>query len=186
MRGRGATSGLAAMAVGKEEVKRLLDFESVDDTALFQPVDDAVMGGVSSSRLAPAGPGIAAFEGTVSLENGGGFASVRSRPRDWDTAGATAFVLRVRGDGKRYRFNVRTPGHPAAFRYEAPLEPPAGGWVEVEIPMADFKAKVYGRSIPGAGPPDTTRIESLGFMISDKQAGPFRLEIDWIAVKYGT
>ena len=61
--------------------------------------------------------------------------------------------------------------------------PPAGGWVEVEIPMAGFEAKVYGRAIPGVGPPDTTRIESLGFMISDKQAGPFRLEIDWIAVK---
>jgi len=183
MRGRGATSGLAAMAVGKEEVKRLLDFESVDDTALFQPVDDAVMGGVSSSRLAPAGPGIAAFEGTVSLENGGGFASVRSRPRDWDTAGATAFVLRVRGDGKRYRFNVRTPGHPAAFRYEAPLEPPAGVWTEVDIPLARLSGKVFGRRVPVIAPPDPGRIHSLGFMISDGQDGPFRLEIDWIAVK---
>jgi NADH dehydrogenase [ubiquinone] 1 alpha subcomplex assembly factor 1 len=185
MRTRGATSGLATMAASSDEVKRLLDFDSVDDTALFQPVDDAVMGGMSSSRLAPSGPGIAAFEGNVSLENGGGFASVRSGPRDWDTAGAAVFVLRVRGDGKRYRFNLRTPGRPTAFRYEAPLEPPAGGWVEVEIPMAGFEAKVYGRAIPGVGPPDTTRIESLGFMISDKQAGPFRLEIDWIAVKYG-
>ena len=171
------------MAASSNEVKRLLDFDSVGETALFQPVDDAVMGGVSSSRLAPAGPGIAVFAGNVSLENGGGFASVRSVARDWDTAGAAVFVLRVRGDGRRYRFYLRTPGHPAAFRYEAPLEPPAGEWVEVEIPIPSFKAKVYGRAIPGVGPPDTTRIESLGFMISDKQAGPFRLEIDWIAVK---
>jgi monofunctional biosynthetic peptidoglycan transglycosylase len=176
---------MTTMTASSDEVRRLLDFDSIDDTALFAPVDDAVMGGMSSSHLAPVGPSTAAFEGNVSLEHGGGFASVRSRPKDWKTAGATAFVLRVRGDGKRYRFNVRTPGHPAAFRYEAPLEPPARGWVEVEIPLAGFKAKVYGRSIPGVGPPDTTRIESLGFMISDKQAGPFRLEIDWIAVRCG-
>ena len=51
------------MTASSDEVKRLLDFDSVDDTALFSPVDDAVMGGMSSSRLAPAGRGIAAFEG---------------------------------------------------------------------------------------------------------------------------
>ncbi len=173
------------MTSSSDEVKRLLDFDSVDDTALFSPVDDAVMGGMSSSRLAPAGPGIAVFEGNVSLENGGGFASVRSRPGDWDTAGATAFVLRVRGDGKRYRFNVRTPGHPAAFRYEAALEPPAGVWTEVEIPVASLSGKVFGRRVPMVAPPDPGRIQSLGFMISDKQEGPFRLEIDWVAVKCG-
>lgn len=161
----------------------LLDFESIDEVALFSPVDDAVMGGVSASRMVPGGAGVAVFEGTVSLEHGGGFASVRSRQGDWDTAGGTAFVLRVRGDGKCYRFNVRTPGHPAAFRYEAPLEPPAGGWTEVEIPLASLSGKVFGRPVPGCAPLDPDRIHSLGFMISDQQAGPFRLEIDWIGLK---
>ena len=114
----------------------LLDFDSTADAALFSPIDDVVMGGVSSSRLVQAAPGIAAFEGTVSLENRGGFASVRTRPREWNTRGATAFVLRLRGDGKRYRFNVRTPTGPDAFRYEAALELPEGTWTEVEVPVA--------------------------------------------------
>ena len=180
---RGATSGWTIVSASSDEMKRLLDFDSVDDAALFAPVDDAVMGGMSSSRLAPAGAGIAVFEGNVSLKNGGGFASVRCRPRSWETAGATTFVLRVRGDGKRYRFNVRTPGHPDAFRYEAALEPPAGVWTEVEIPLASLSGKVFGRSVPMVAPPDPGRIESLGFMISDRQEGPFRLEIDWIGVR---
>ena len=110
-------------------------------------------------------------------------ASVRTPPRDWGTAGASEFVLRVRGDGKRYRFNLRTPDGPSAFRYEAPLETTAGEWKEVAIPIERFESKAFGRRVPLVGAPDPARIRSLGFMISDRQAGPFRLEIDWIAWK---
>ena len=161
----------------------LLDFDSAADVALFSPIDDVVMGGVSSSRLVQAAPGIAAFEGTVSLENRGGFASVRTKSREWDTQGAEEFVLRLRGDGKRYRFNVRTPNGPDAFRYEAALELPEGTWTEVGVPVTAFRGKAFGQSGPFAGSPDPARIRSLGFMISDRQAGPFRLEIDWIACR---
>jgi monofunctional biosynthetic peptidoglycan transglycosylase len=166
-----------------QPLRILLDFDSAADVALFSPIDDVVMGGVSSSRLVQAAPGIAAFEGTVSLENRGGFASVRTRSREWDTQGAKEFVLRLRSDGKRYRFNVRTPNGPDAFRYEAALELPEGTWTEVGVPIAAFRAKAFGQSVPFAGSPDPARIQSLGFMISDRQAGPFRLEIDWIACR---
>ena len=159
----------------------LLDFEDPAEAGLFAAVDDAVMGGLSSSRLIQVRPGIAAFEGFVSLDNGGGFASIRSRPRRWHAAGAHAFVLRLRGDGKRYRFNVRTPDGPDAFRYEAPLDPSPGEWTEVEVPIEALKARIFGQGVPGAGRPDPARIARVGFMISDRQAGPFRLEIDWIA-----
>ena len=171
------------MTTRANDMRILLDFDSAEEITLFSPIDDAVMGGVSSSRLSNAGPGVAVFEGTVSLDNNGGFASIRSQARVWDTRDARAFVLRVRGDGKRYRFNVRTPGGPGAFRYEAPIAPPANEWVEVEIPIASFRAKAFGQRVPGVGPPDPARIESLGFMISDKQAGSFRLEIDWIGIR---
>jgi len=159
---------------------RLLDFDDPSEVDLFAPIDDAVMGGVSSSRLVQAAPGIAAFEGTVSLENNGGFASVRSRARDWGMAGATALVLRLRGDGRRYRVNLRTPHTPSAFRFEAPLEPAAGAWSVVEVPVASLRARAFGRPVPLVGPPDPARVQQLGFMISDRQAGRFRLEIDWI------
>ncbi len=163
--------------------KILLDFDDPAEVEAFSPVDDAVMGGVSSSRLVQSAPGIAAFEGTVSLENNGGFASVRSRPREWAMAGATALVLRLRGDGKRYRVNLRTPNTPGAFRFEAPLDLPAGEWREVEVPMSALRAKAFGQPVPLVGPPDPARVRQVGFMISDKQAGPFRLEIDWIGWK---
>ncbi len=170
-------------AAAYDDLHKLLDFDTASDAELFSPIDDAVMGGVSSSSLVPGPPGVAVFFGHVSLEKGGGFASVRTRPRDWGTAGARTFVLRVRGDGKRYRFNLRTPDGPSAFRYEAPLDAPAGLWVETAIPIERFQGKAFGRRVPLVGAPDPARIRSLGFMISDRQAGPFRLEIDWIAWK---
>lgn len=171
------------MKTAGKALRVLLDFDDPAEAALFAPVDDTVMGGVSGSRLATVAPGIVAFEGVVSLANNGGFASVRSEARDWQAAGARAFVLRLRGDGKRYRFNLRTPGSPSAFRYEALLDLPAGDWAEVEVPVEAFEAKAFGTRVPLAGPPDPARVRQLGFMISDKQAGAFRLEIDWIAVR---
>jgi hypothetical protein len=161
----------------------LLDFDDPADVEAFSPIDDAVMGGVSSSRMVQAAPGIAAFEGRVSLENNGGFASVRSRPRDWGMGGASTLVLRLRSDGKTYRINLRTPNAPSAFRFEAPLDLPAGEWREVEVPVAALRAKAFGRPVPLVGPPDPARVRQLGFMISDRQVGSFRLEIDWIGWK---
>jgi monofunctional biosynthetic peptidoglycan transglycosylase len=166
--------------VTPDPVRRLLDFDAPGDVAAFAAVDDAVMGGVSHSRLEAGEPGVAVFTGVVSLANNGGFASVRSRPRDWGIGAASAFLLRVRSDGKRYRFNVRTAEGLDAFRYEGPLEPPAGEWTVVEVPVAAMTAKAFGRRVPFAGTPDPARIRTLGLMISDKQAGPFRLEVDWI------
>lgn len=161
----------------------LLDFDDPAEIDWFAPIDDAVMGGISSSRLEQAAPGVAAFTGIVSLENNGGFASVRSRPREWGMQGATVLVLRLRGDGKTYRVNVRTPNTPSAFRFEAALDLPDDAWREVEVPIVSLRAKAFGRPVPLVGPPDPERVRQIGFMISDGQAGPFRLEIDWVGWK---
>jgi hypothetical protein len=97
----------------------LIDFDDAADVALWRAVDDIVMGGVSRSTFRQAQPGVASFSGNVSLENFGGFASVRTPPRDWDTAGATAFLLRVRGDGHAYKFTIRTGDGFDGIQYQA-------------------------------------------------------------------
>jgi monofunctional biosynthetic peptidoglycan transglycosylase len=161
----------------------LLDFDDAADVALWRPVDDVVMGGVSRSGFGVASPGVARFSGNVSLENFGGFASVRTPPRDWDTAGATAFVLRVRGDGRRYKFNIRNADGFDGLQYQAHFTPPAGEWTEVRLPVASFVPTFRGRALAGVPPLDPAEVRALGFMVSDKQAGPFELLIDRIAVE---
>jgi hypothetical protein len=161
----------------------LVDFDRPADVTEWSPVNDAVMGGVSRSAFTQAGPGIARFAGVVSLENFGGFASVRTPPRMWDADGATAFVLRVRGDGHAYKFTVRTDDGFDGIQYQSRFTPPADEWCEVRLAMETFAATFRGRRVPGAPPLDPRRVRALGLMISDKQAGAFDLLVDWVAVE---
>ena len=59
---------------------------------------------------------LAVFRGVVSLENNGGFAYVRSLPARQNLCGCDSFVIRLRGDGRRYKFTVRT-----AAGFDTPL-----------------------------------------------------------------
>jgi NADH dehydrogenase [ubiquinone] 1 alpha subcomplex assembly factor 1 len=88
--------------------RHLFDFQTAESTADWSAIDDAVMGGVSASRLRHDPAGHAVFEGVVSLDNNGGFASVRSRPGELGAPEVVSYVLDVRGDGKRYKLNLRT------------------------------------------------------------------------------
>jgi len=81
----------------------LLDFSSPEVVRTFRVINDGVMGGMSTSRLSPAS-GTLVFEGEVSLENNGGFASFRGPVRF--PAESTALLLTVRGDGRRYKLTV--------------------------------------------------------------------------------
>ena len=164
-------------------VVTLLDFDDPADAALWRPVDDVVMGGVSRSTFRQAQPGVASFSGNVSLENFGGFASVRTAPRDWDTAGASAFLLRVRGDGHTYKFTIRTSDGLDGIQYQARFTAPAQTWTEVRLPVRDFVATFRGRKVPFAPSLDPAKVRAIGLMISDKQAGPFELLVDRIAIE---
>ncbi len=163
----------------------LLDFDEPADLAQWAPINDVVMGGVSRSSFTLAQPGIARFAGLVSLENGGGFASVRTASHDWGAARATAFVLRARGDGRTYKFTVRTDDGFDGVQYQCRFTPPAGEWTETRLPVESFAATFRGRGVPGAPPLDPGRVRALGLMISDKQAGEFELLVDSIAVESG-
>jgi len=160
--------------------ERLVDFAAAGATTDWHPIDDVVMGGVSQSVLQPYSPGIACFSGVVSLQRGGGFASVRTEPRKWHTAGAHAFVVRCRGDGRHYKFTVRTDDGFDGVQYQARFQPPRGEWAEIELPVASFVASFRGRPVTGAGPLDPAKVRQLGLMVSDKQAGPFELLLEWI------
>jgi hypothetical protein len=163
----------------------LLDFDDEAEIAQWTPVNDVVMGGLSRSAFEQADPGIARFRGVVSLENSGGFASVRTAPRGWNSSGASAFVLRVLGDGHTYKFTLRTDDGFDGVQYQSRFKPAAGEWQEARLTVASFTATFRGRSVPGTAPLDPARVRALGLMISDRQAGPFELLVDWIAVETG-
>ena len=151
----------------------IVDFAEV--TEGWPSIDDAVMGGMSSSEMVVEN-GVASFRGAVSFDNNGGFASVRSRPEVRDLSAFDGLILRVRGDGKRYGFRIRTSASFDGVSYQAALDPPAGEWVEVEVPFSDFVAVWRGRPVADHPPLDPARVTTFGLIVS-RQQGPFRLDI---------
>jgi monofunctional biosynthetic peptidoglycan transglycosylase len=159
--------------------KTLFDFASATNAPTWQVVNDDVMGGVSSSRFSVTN-GVAVFRGEVSLENNGGFASVRSLPARLDLADCDAFVIRVRGDGHLYKFTARTDRTFDSPIYQASFRTKPGEWAELSLPIKDFVPTFRGRVLSGEPPLDPARVTSVGFLVSDKQEGPFKLEVAWI------
>jgi NADH dehydrogenase [ubiquinone] 1 alpha subcomplex assembly factor 1 len=158
----------------------LFDFGDPSRAGGFSPIDDAVMGGRSRSSASVSG-GVLRFEGEVSLEHGGGFASIRSAPAPLDLSGAAGLALRVRGDGKRYKVNLRTDDALDGVTWQAAFETATGGWEVILLPLDLFEPVLRGRPAPQAGPLRPGRVRTVGFVIADRQAGPFRLEISAVA-----
>lgn len=159
--------------------KTLFDFQTATNVAAWQVVNDDVMGGISISRFFLTN-GVASFQGTVSLENNGGFASVRSMPADLNLAGCNAFLLRFLGDGRRYKFTARTTRAFDGPIYQSAITTKKGEWTEHRLLFKDFVPTFRGRVLSGEPPLDPAKITSVGFMISDNQNGSFQLDVAWI------
>ena len=76
--------------------------------AYFEIINDDVMGGVSQSEIIFNDTGTATFQGRISLENNGGFASIRSNSHSYRLGGYVGLHVRIKGDGKDYQLRVRT------------------------------------------------------------------------------
>jgi monofunctional biosynthetic peptidoglycan transglycosylase len=169
-------TGAGAMA----EEKTLYDFTDPQAAVGWVAIHDVVMGGVSSGGIESTEAGSMLFEGIVSLENNGGFASIRSRPKSWDLGAYDGIVVRLRGDGKSYKLNLKTDSTFDSILYRVSFETTEGEWQTLRFPFSEFWASFRGRLVPEAPELDPARIVSVGLLISDKQEGPFRLEIGWI------
>lgn len=155
-------------------------FDTPAATQQWQAINDGVMGGVSVSRLRFDPAGYAVFEGDVSLENNGGFASVRAAAVDLGCADTVAYVLTVFGDGRTYKLNLRTDTGFDGVTYQAAFAPVPGRWTRSVLPLAAFEPRFRGRLVPGAPPLRPETVKQMGLLISDKQAGAFRLMVKTI------
>lgn len=143
-------------------------------SAPWQTVNDGVMGGISSSRMVKAA-GALNFEGALSLENNGGFASVR-RLVDTDLSQATRVRLEVRGDGRTYQFRFRQNDRFDGVAWRAEFTA-TESWQTVDLSFDEFIPVFRGRRVPEAGQLVPALIRQVGFMLADKTPGPFKLEI---------
>jgi hypothetical protein len=154
----------------------LFDFSEPAAVTEWKAIDDRVMGGVSSSRLRHDPAGHAVFEGNVSLERNGGFASIRSTPDNRGKSGAQTCFIEVRAAGKRFKLNLLTDDAFDGINYQASFTP-GPDWQTLHFPLTTFLATFRGREVPGAPALDPARIRKVGLMIAERQAGSFALEV---------
>lgn len=172
------TSAVAA----QQQTRTLFDFTNPNAVNQWQTVNDGVMGGRSDGRFMLYGNRMVFF-GNLSLENNGGFASVRSLPRNLGLGNGNTLVARVKGDGRRYTMNLHVAGRQTAFSYRVAFDTPQGTWIDVRVPIDRFVATSFGRTVLNAGPVNPQQVNAIGFLLGDKRAGPFRLEVESVRVE---
>ena len=155
-------------------------FDTPASTQNWQPINDGVMGGASSSQMRFDVAGYAVFEGMVSLENNGGFASVRASELDLGCPDTLGYMLTVCGDGHTFKLNLRTDSGFDGVNYQAVFTTAPGLWTRTVLPLAAFEPSFRGGIVQGALPLQPERVRQVGLMISGKQAGEFRLMVKTI------
>jgi len=173
---------MVSNVIGAEETNVLFDFSEADDAKEWQTVNDGVMGGVSEGKFKITDQKTMEFYGILSLKNNGGFASVRTKAKELELQVGDTLVAKVRGDGREYSMNLYLNKPLIAFAYRAKLPTKKDEWTEISVPIDKFEATWFGRVVKEAGVVKPEEINAAGFMLSDKQAGPFKMEVEWIKV----
>lgn len=174
---------MATTVMADDTLLTLFDFTGNDAAKEWQTVNDGVMGGVSQGDFKITDAKTLEFFGTLSLANNGGFASVRTRAKKLGFEKGDTVVAKVRGDGREYMLNLYLNKQRVAYSYRATVQTKKDEWIEVKVPLDKFEATSFGRVVQDAGLVKPDEISALGFMLGDKKAGPFKMEIEWIKVE---
>ena len=174
---------MVTTAMAEDTLIPLFDFTEADAAKQWQTVNDGVMGGVSEGKFKITDAKTMEFFGTLSLENNGGFASVRSKAKKLSLEKGDTLVAKVRGDGREYMLNLYPNKQRVAYSYRATVQTKKDEWIEVKVPLDKLEATSFGRVVQDAGAVKPAEISALGFMLGDKKAGLFKLEVEWIKVE---
>lgn len=159
----------------------LFDFADAASATGWATQNDTVMGGVSQSTSTWEN-GQLVFQGTLSLENNGGFTSLVS-PIDNElgqrSAGASAIVIDALGDGKTYVLQLR--GNDEA-RFIQRFATVAGTQQKYVLPIDKFEAVTsFLDPVANAAPIELANVRQVALYLLDKQAGEFELAVTSIS-----
>lgn len=158
----------------------IFDFNNKTNIENWIIVDDIVMGGKSSGNIKLNSEGQGVFEGSISLENNGGFSSVRYRFEKLQIKNSTQIILKIKGDGKKYQFRIKSNSedkHSYIFPFST-----SGKWQEIQVLLKDMYPSFRGRKLDQPNFANDY-IEEITFLIGNKRQEEFKLLIDKIELK---
>lgn len=157
----------------------IFEFSKKSDISNWKIVDDVVMGGRSSGTFDLNEEGNGVFEGRVSLENNGGFSSLRYRFNKISIKPYTKIMLKVKGDGKTYQFRIKNKSSDY-YSYITYFNT-TKDWETIELSLSDMYPTFRGRKLNMSNY-DHESIEEIAFLIGNKKEEDFHLEIDSIVL----
>ena len=157
----------------------LIDFGNDKDGSDWFITNDGVMGGLSQGKASILEDKLV-FEGTVSLENNGGFTKVDSRLQKMDLSQFSTVKIRAKGTGHVAGFRLDLNQRFYLPNYKFMLRP-TDEWEDYEFQLSEVKEYQMGKQTGNRlSKEQLTKIIRLGFIMSNKTDGPFRWEIDYI------
>ena len=161
------------------ETNFLLNSDIMKTSDRWRIVNDGVMGGLSSSNVSVKDDKII-FTGTVSIENNGGFASLRSPVKDYSFENFSGIEVKIKGDGKRYNISMKVTSYFTGYFYTTNFETKSKEWISIKLPFDMFKLYYFGREINSDIKISLDKIKEISFLIGDNQEGVFIVEIDYM------
>ena len=101
----------------------------------------------------------------------------------FDTKKADEFskvVIRIKGDGKSYQLRIKS-NNSDYFSYVTSFNT-SGDWETISIPFNQMYPAFRGRKLDAENYPGK-KMEMIAFLIGNKKAETFKLEIDMIELK---
>ncbi len=171
---------LLGLMLGNTSKHIVFDFDKNTTIDKWIIVDDVVMGGKSSGTFAINKDGHGVFQGDVSLENNGGFSSVRYRFEKIQIGGATKVYIKLKGDGKKYQFRVKS-NTGDYYSYITSFST-NGSWQEIELKLKDMYPSFLGRRLNS---PNFSNdyIEEVALLIGNKKQESFKILLDKIELR---
>ena len=155
----------------------LFNFNKDANINNWKVIDDVVMGGRSNGNFEINADGHGKFSGQISLENNGGFSSLRYNFKTKDVSAYKTIKLRIRGDGNNYQCRVKTSSSDyASYIYEFET---TTDWITIEIPFTAMDPRFRGRKLNEPNFPGE-QLEEIAFLIGNKKEQSFELLIDYI------
>ena len=115
----------------------------------------------------------------MSLENYGGFTSIRCAVADIAVTESSKVQLRIKGDGKDYQFRVK---HKARdYQSYITTFSTTGAWETIEIPLIDLYPSWRGQKLDMPNF-DRSSINEFTFLIANKRNETFELLIDKVVL----
>ena len=152
----------------------LFDFSKNSDISNWSVVNDDVMGGISKATFKLNTKGNGHFEGNVSTDNNGGFASIRYTMNKIKCENKTVVKIRLKGDGKNYQFRIKNKNSDY-FSYITTFST-SGEWQTIELKLKDFYPSFRGRKLDMPNFNKKT-IEQISILIANKKKESFKIHV---------